>query len=97
MRRLKRRLLTDVFQLDIEATIHRTIQTGGFPSFRYRALTKPPEYFILIDLPAARDHYARFVDHLVDAMRSEGVFITRYFFDRDPRLCFHDYLADGST
>ena len=31
MRRLKRRLTSDVFQLDIDATINRTVQAGGFP------------------------------------------------------------------
>jgi OFA family oxalate/formate antiporter-like MFS transporter len=94
MRRLKRRLISDVLQLDIDATIDHTIQTGGFPRLRYRALTKPPEYFMLVDLPAVRDHYARMVDHIVDAMKFEGILITRYFYDRDPRVCFNDYFTE---
>jgi MFS transporter, OFA family, oxalate/formate antiporter len=93
-RRLKRRQPTDVLQLDINATINHTIQSGGFPSFRYKAITKIPEYFILIDLPTVRDHYGRLVAQIVDAMRSEGNFITRYFYDRDPRRCFADYFSE---
>ena len=57
-------------------------------------MTKPPEYLILVDMAAARDHYARWVDYLVDAMKSEGLFLDRYFFDKDPRLCFPDYATE---
>ena len=27
-------------------------------------------------------------------MRFEGIFVTRYFYDRDPRVCFNDYLTE---
>jgi hypothetical protein len=94
LRHLKQRRPSDITQLDIDASIQRTIQSGGFPMFRYQTLTKPPEYLILVDMTAARDHYARWIDYLVDAMKSEGLFLERYFFDKDPRLCFPDYFTE---
>ncbi|NIM18236.1 MAG: hypothetical protein GTO45_40055, partial [Candidatus Aminicenantes bacterium] len=99
-RLLRRRLKSDVMRLDVAKTLSRTIEKAGFPQLEYKALTRPPEYLILIDLPAYRDHHAHLFDTMVKALETEGLFVTRFFYENDPRVCFKEphqqrvYLSD---
>ncbi len=89
-RLMRQRLKSDVSRLDVDATITKTIASGGFPEFQYRAVTRPPEYLALIDLPQYRDHYAHLADSIVAALDNEGLFVTRYFYEGNPRVCFQE-------
>lgn len=99
-RLLRRRIQSDISQLDINATISKTIEKGGLFDIQYRNLTAPPEYFLLIDLPTFRNHDSGLWKTIADALEKEGLFVTRYFFENDPRICFQEssgpreYLAD---
>jgi formylglycine-generating enzyme required for sulfatase activity len=100
---LRQRLKSDVRRFDVEKTVSDTIENGGFPVFRSRRLTKPPEYLILIDLPDYKDHYAHMFDNISVSLASEGIFVKRYFYQKDPRVCFEEpgsqriYLTDLKT
>jgi WD40 repeat protein len=100
---LRQRLKSDVQRIDVDKTISSTIEKAGFPVFRYKAMTRPPEYLILIDLPAYRDHYAQLFDSIASALENEGLFVKRYFYENDPRVCFKEpdgerfYLTDFKT
>ncbi|MCP5050776.1 MAG: hypothetical protein GY940_26670, partial [bacterium] len=102
-RLLRQRLKSNVKRIDIHKTISKTIQEGGFPSFQYKTVTRPPEYLVLIDLPAYRDHSAHLFDHITSALENEGLFVQRYFYEKDPRVCFKEpngqrfYLSDFKT
>lgn len=86
--RLMRRRQVDEFRrLDVEATVSATIERLGFPDFRYKSDSRVPEYLVLIDRASFRDHQARAFDELTQALEREGVFVVRYFFDNDPRVC----------
>ncbi len=97
---MRQRLKSDIYQLDVGNTITSTIEAGGFPQFRYQALTRPPEYLILIDLPTYHDHYRYLADSMITALAQEGLFVTRYFYEENPRICFREvnekreYLSD---
>jgi len=99
-RRLRKRLKSDIIRLDVAKTVSNTIKKGGFPEFKYKALTRPPEYLVLIDLPAYSDHHAHLFDTFAKALEKEGLFVTRYFYESDPRVCFKEpgrqrvYLSD---
>lgn len=86
-RLLRRRQVDEFYRLDVEATVAATIGTLGFPSFRYKSASKPPEYLVLIDRASFRDHQALVFDELTKALETEGVFVARYFYDGDPRVC----------
>jgi hypothetical protein len=84
---LRRRQAEEFYRLDVEATVAATINSLGFPSFRYKSASKPPEYLALIDRASFRDHQAQLFNELTKALETEGVFIARYFYDDDPRVC----------
>ncbi len=86
-RLLRRRQAAEFYRLDVEATVAATVASLGYPSFRYTAASKPPEYLALIERASFRDHQAQFFNELTKALETEGVFIARYFYDEDPRVC----------
>ncbi|MGD2091128.1 MAG: formylglycine-generating enzyme family protein [Candidatus Aminicenantes bacterium] len=89
-RLMRRRLKSDIRVLDIDKTIDASIERAGFPVIRKKVLTRPPEYLMLIDLPAYRDHYAQLFDAITRALEKEGLYVTRYFYEKDPRVCFKE-------
>ncbi len=86
-RTLRRRQVAEYHRLDIPATISATVAALGFPDFRYKPDSKVPEYVVLIERASARDHQARLFDELANALQREGLFLTRLFYEGDPRVC----------
>ena len=86
-RHLRRRQADEYAHLDVPATVKATIEALGYPTFCYKAASRQPEYLALIDRASFRDHQAQFFTGLAKTLEREGVFITRYFFDGDPRIC----------
>ena len=74
-------------ELDTEATIHRTVNNGGMFTPAYRSRFVLPEYLVLIDRASFDDQQAKFVDELINRFTGDGVFMDRYYFKRDPRVC----------
>lgn len=99
-RGLRRRQRDDFEHLDLPRTTDATIEARGYPSFRFRRASRPPEYLVLIDRASAHDHQARLFDQLAQALDREGLFIARFFYNGDPRVCRETatkrefYLAD---
>ena len=94
-RSLRRRQTDEFLRLDVEATVSATVEAQGFPNLRYKSDSRVPEYLILIDRASYLDHQARLFDELVKELESEGVFLTRYFYDTDPRVCRNEQSAQG--
>ncbi len=96
---LRRRLKGEGTRLDVKKTVTESLK-AGYPKLKYKAVTRPPEYLFLIDLTSYRDHYAHFFAHIADALAKENVFVTRYFYRENPRVCFQEpggeqfYLSD---
>jgi len=89
-RLLRRRVTGNRREIDVNASLKATLAAGLFPTLRYRHVTRPPEYLILIELPAWRDHAAQFADSIAEALQHDAVFVERYFYERDPRVCFRE-------
>ncbi len=87
-RLLRRRQVTEFGRLDVPATVGATVRAAGFFTPVYKASTKAPEYVALIDRASYTDHQARMFDVLCSTLRGTQVFLTRYFYDGDPRVCF---------
>jgi TonB family protein len=93
-RLLRRRQVAEYQRLDIGATIHATVGALGYPVFRYKPDTRAPEYLVLIDRASPRDHQSRLFDELAAALEREGLFVARYFYEGDPRVCRDEAGAD---
>lgn len=99
-RRLRRRQIGEFHRLDVARTIQATISSVGYPAFRFKPDSRPPEYLFLVERVSFSDHQAQLFDQMVQALEKEGLFLVRYFYDRDPRVCTSEnaqgaiYLAD---
>ena len=87
-RLLRARQRSGELQLDIVESVIATVRALGFFTLREKAVSKPPEYLVLIDRAAFRDHQARLFYELTHKLNAEGVFVTCYYFEGDPRVSF---------
>ena len=85
---LRRRYRIESRNLNMPATIEKTIRYGGLfsPVQGFRQIS--PEYLILIDRSTFLDHQTFYIDELVDRLEHNDVFLSRYYFFKDPRLCY---------
>jgi acyl carrier protein len=89
-RLMRRRQVAEYHRLDVNATVAATISALGYPTFRYKPDSKAPEYLVLIDRASFRDHQAQLFNELIRAFEQEGLFVVRYFYEGDPRVCCDD-------
>jgi Flp pilus assembly protein TadD len=90
---MRQRQIGEGGRLDVEATIGASIQSAGYPTLQYKSETRPPEYLILVDLASPRDHEGLWFNLLAQRLQDEGVYVARYFYNHDPRMC---WSADGT-
>jgi len=85
---LRKHFTVPTSHLDVKTTLAKTIQAGGWFTPVMGTVQTSPEYLVLIDRTTFRDHQAEFINTLVKRLEAEEVFITRYYFDTDPRRCY---------
>ncbi|MEP6689632.1 MAG: Ig-like domain-containing protein [Gemmatimonadaceae bacterium] len=95
-RALRRRQRATESRFAVERSVQATIDALGYPTFAYEAATRPPEYLVLVQRESSRDHDAALFDALARALRDADAFISRYFYENDPRVCYAEDVADGS-
>lgn len=93
-RKLRRRQQADQSDLDVDKSIEKTVETGGFPSIRYEPRSRPPEYLILVEKHSANDHQAMLFDQLIFELGQQDIFVERFFYEQDPRLCWKERYID---
>ena len=84
----RRRRLVPSNRLHAGRTVAETVRVGGTFTPVYGTNRITPEYLVLVDRTTFRDHQAQLASDLITALRDDGVFITLYYFDADPRICF---------
>jgi len=92
---LRRRIRGEATQLDIPASILATIKRLGMADFRYKRLTNPPDYLLLIDRQSPNDHRAALYDWVCKHFQTQEAPLARYFFEGDVRLCFDEKHPEG--
>lgn len=91
--KLRRRQRSGEQRFAVSRSVTATVAAGGYPTFLYEPVTRPPEYLVLVERESARDHQALYYQALLDELSREGAYISVYFYRHDPRVCF----APGST
>jgi ribose transport system substrate-binding protein len=89
-RKLRRRQTSEIYRFDVALTVATSMQSLGYPVLRFRPDTRFPDYLVLIDRASPGDHLAALFSQLTRALEQENVFIDRFFFENDPRLCWSD-------
>lgn len=93
-RKLRAREEGPARDLDLDETINNTISSRGYPNLSYKSGSRPSEYLILIEKHSERDHQAMLFDQLVLEFSQQDIYIERYFFEKDPRLCWKEQYVD---
>ena len=82
-------------KIDITKTINATLKNAGIIDLQYKHNTKPVEYLMLIDWSSEKNHQAQLFDYLYRTFIDNNVYIERFFYDADPRICWSDNYAEG--
>ncbi len=90
----RRRVASKDARLDVEKSLKTTIEEGGYPSFAYREGTRAPEYLVLIDQPHIKSHQTRLFEQWVKELQQQDIFIERFFYRSDPRVCWKNAFED---
>ncbi|MEM7129699.1 MAG: hypothetical protein AAF702_25430 [Chloroflexota bacterium] len=88
VRNLRRRSDLPSADLDVPATIRRTVEVGGWPTPIFKPRRILPEYLFIIERTSAQDHQARYFEVVAQRLSQSDVFVNYFYFDSDPRLCF---------
>ena len=83
----QRRQRAPGLRVSIERSVSATVEAAGMPTIRFERASRPPEYLVLIERRGPGDHQALLFDALVQRLGQEGIFIERFFYERDPRVC----------
>lgn len=95
--RLRGREEGERYRMDIRATINATVRKGGFPNLRFRHLTRPADYLILINKQTEQNHQAQLFEYVYQYFVREEIYAERFFFDGDLRLCWNKAYPKGLT
>ena len=83
---MKRQRPFRIEEVDIVATIEKTLKEGPLtPVFNVRKAA--PEYLVLIDRDSFSDQRATLHNEIINKLIHHGVYVDRYFFQSDPRIC----------
>ena len=80
--------------LAVAETVDQTVRRGGLWSPVLRRKRVLPEYVAVIECHSPVDHQTALVNEMLDQLAARGVFITRYYFDGDPRVCIPEQPSD---
>ena len=73
---------------DVEATIARATEQGGFARPVFRPRRRHVEYLFVIEQDSVRNHQARFIHELAAAMQDNNLDVLRYPCRTDPRILY---------
>lgn len=95
LQQMRQRTSDDHVVLNIPKTINKTIAKGGIIDFQYQYKTRPPEYLLLIDRQSSKNHRAYLYDYMFESFKANEVYIERFFYEGDIRLCWNEYYPNG--
>lgn len=85
-------------EIDVGKTVNRAIELNGFTEPVLESVPEIIEYIALFDRRAARDHFTRYAESLVDTLRRADIHVTSgYFSGGLERVWVPDIAADSMT
>ncbi len=95
LHRLRTRELGAQVRLDMSASIGATTRQGGIIELQYKANTRPSEYLLLIDRNTNKSHQAQLFNRIYQDLRDNEVYVERFFYEGDPRICWNEHQHTG--
>jgi hypothetical protein len=80
----------DTREIDIPATLERTLRQAGVIDIAFQPITEQPRYLLLIDAAQANEHEVEWFDYLLQVLQGDDTRLERYFFEYDPSFCWHE-------
>ena len=82
--------------LDVAATLHETLRNLGLFTPVQGTTYRRPEYLVLVERVSPADQQAQLVDDLVSRLRHEGVVISLWYYQGDPRFCYPAHESESA-
>lgn len=82
-------------QFDATSSVRATIESGGFPSWRERANTRPAEYLFLVTRPDENNQQGRLFERLTAFLKRRDVPLTAFFHDGSFRVFRNQQYREG--
>lgn len=95
--RFRQRSVSDLKRINVKKSIYSSVRSGGHTRIVFNQISRPSEYLVLIDEQTANNQQARFFDYLISAIEREDVFLEKFYYRQDFRLCWNRKYADGLT
>ncbi|MEM6967388.1 MAG: hypothetical protein AAF573_21670, partial [Bacteroidota bacterium] len=95
LNQMRQRTNDDHYVLNIPKTVQKTIERAGIVDFQYEYKTRPPEYLLLIDRQSSKNHRAHLYDYLFQSFKENEVYVERFFYEGDIRLCWNETYPNG--
>ncbi len=84
-------------ELDLEGTLHTTIEKGGYPAIQYQYATQPSEYLCLIDEQSRASHLGHLFSYLADSLKEQDVHMEVYYYRQHFNRFWNHYYPQGRT
>ncbi|MBK8567368.1 MAG: SUMF1/EgtB/PvdO family nonheme iron enzyme [Saprospiraceae bacterium] len=81
--------------MDVPASLKKTIAEGGFPNLLSKADAALSEYLFLIDEQSAGSHQSKLYSFLVDFLRKREVLGEAFYFKNEPIRFWNDQFPEG--
>lgn len=82
---LRQPIAVESLEIDVPASIDRTVANGGAPEPIYALRRISPDYRVLIDARGVDDHLASYAEQFVRELERASVNLSTYWYDRNPQ------------
>ena len=87
--RQRRKVLSQ--QIDVSKTLNATIESAGYPSFRYLEQSEPTEYLMLLPQNPNKDQKLQLFEAWQEALKEQEVWVHRFFYtSNQPERCLDE-------
>lgn len=90
---LRKRVIGEELDFDVDGTIKETLNHGGLLEFSYKRRSKPSEYIVWIDKSSVQSHQSSFFSFLVNEFSQNDIHIEQFFYQESMLVFWNE--SDG--
>ena len=89
---LRKRQVTEIYNLNLRKTIKSTIVKGGLPSLQFTPLSKPMNFLVFIDKEKSESHLVKLFEYLAANLKRNEVDLQVYEYFKEPLFLSNEKL-----